>query len=95
MLTFIFLFAIIYLFDRKRDDLDGFTIATAVVVPALLTFLFRMAAAFFEFGVWAAFVELGILVVATYLVLNLTLGFKPARDDDGVGVGVAFWSGAV
>ena len=105
MLTFVFLFALVYIFDRKRDDLDAFSIATAVVVPAILVFMFNMVAAYFEFGTWAAFAELGLLVVSTYLVLNLNLGFKAGRSaaytaavlafNIAVGVGLAYWTGAV
>ena len=80
LLTFLFLFALIYVFDRKRDDLDAFSIATAAVVPTIVVFLFRMAAGFLEFGVWASFAELGLLVVATYLVLNLNLEFSAGRS---------------
>lgn len=80
MLTFAFLFLIIYIFDRKRDDLDAFSIASAVVVPTIVVFLFGMATAYFGLGIWAAFAELGLLVVSTYLVLNLVLGFKAIRS---------------
>ena len=79
MLTFLFLYGLILVFDRKRDDLDAFTVATAAFVPAVLVFLFRMAAGYLEFGAWAAFAELGLLIVATYLVLTLNLGFKAGR----------------
>lgn len=79
MLTFLFLFAMIYLFDRKRDDLDGFSIATAVVAPAIVVFLFRITAGMLEFGLWAAFAELGLLLVATFLVLRFVLAFKATR----------------
>lgn len=105
MLTFLFLFALIYLFDRKRDDLDAFSIASAVVVPAILVFLFQIAAAYLEFGLWAGFAGLGLLVVSTYLVLNLVLGFKALRSlayavavlafNIAVGVGFALVTGAV
>lgn len=80
MLTFAFLFGLIYLFDRKRDDLDAFSIASAVVVPAILVFIFRMISGYLEWGLWAAFAELGLLVISTYLVLNLVLGFKALRS---------------
>ena len=104
MLTFLFLFALIYIFDRKREDLDAFSIATAVVIPTILVFLFRMAAGFLELGTWAAFAELGLLVLATYLILNLNLGFKAGRSaaytaaglvfNIGVAVGFEYWSSA-
>ena len=70
----------IYVFDRKREDLDAFSIATAVVVPSIAIFVFRMFAGYFEFGIWAAYAEIGLLAVCTYLVLNLNLGFKPGRS---------------
>ena len=52
LLNFAFLFALIWLFDRKRDDLDAFTIATAVIVPGIIVFLFRLTRMFFEWGLW-------------------------------------------
>ena len=62
LLNFAFLFALIWLFDRKRDDLDAFTIATAVIVPGIIVFLFRLTRMFFEWGLWGEVAELGILV---------------------------------
>ena len=79
LLNFAFLFALIWLFDRKRDDLDAFTIATAVVVPGIIVFLFRLIRMFFEWGLWGEFAELGILVTATFLVLKITLGFNALK----------------
>ena len=101
MISFAFLFLLIYIFDRKREDLDAFSIATAVVVPAIAVFLFSMVSGYFEFGTWSAFAELGLLVVATYLVLNLNLGFKAGRAaaytaavfvfNVGVSVAITVW----
>ncbi len=41
--TFLLLFGLIKLFERGRDDLDGFVIASAVIVPILVAILFRVA----------------------------------------------------
>jgi len=105
MLTFLFLFLLIFLFDRKRDDLDAFSIAAAVVAPAIVLFLYRLLAGFMGWGAWSAFAELGLLIVVTYLVLTMTLAFKPARAaaytaavlafEIAVGIGFAMLIGGV
>ena len=35
LLTFLVLFTLIKIFERKRDDLDNFSVATVAVVPVL------------------------------------------------------------
>ena len=42
ILSFVFLYALIFVFERKRDDLDAFSIATAVVVPTIVVVLIRV-----------------------------------------------------
>jgi hypothetical protein len=46
IITFLFLFGIIKIFERKRDDLDSFNIATVAIVPVLSAVLVRVALAF-------------------------------------------------
>lgn len=38
-LTFVFLYSLIYVFERKRREVDAYQIATAVIVPVVLAFL--------------------------------------------------------
>ena len=40
--TFLVLFGAIKLFERDRDDLDNFVVATAVVVPILVAILIQI-----------------------------------------------------
>lgn len=42
LLTFLVLFALIKIFERNRDDLDNFSIATVAVVPVLSVIAVRV-----------------------------------------------------
>ena len=44
--TFLVLFGLIKLFERGRDDLDNFVVATAVVIPILVAILIQIALGF-------------------------------------------------
>lgn len=79
MLTFLFLLLLIFIFDRKREDLDAFSIAAAVVAPVIVTFFFRLIAGFLGWGLWSIYAEVGLFMVVTYLVLTRILAFKPRR----------------
>ena len=44
--TFLVLFGLIKIFERDRDDLDNFTIATVAIVPVLAAIVVKVALAF-------------------------------------------------
>jgi hypothetical protein len=44
--TFLVLFGLVKTFERKRDDLDNFNIATVAVVPVLSVILVRIVLSF-------------------------------------------------
>lgn len=77
--TFVLLYALFYMFERQRDDLDAFSIATAVIVPAVLVFIVHFALQFAGVTTWSGLIEILVLVVATYLVLTMSLGIRRAR----------------
>jgi hypothetical protein len=77
--TFVLLYALIYLFERQRDDLDAFSIATAVVVPTILVLVVHFMLRFAGIDRWAGLVEILVLVVATYMVLTMSLAIRRAR----------------
>lgn len=78
-LTFVFLAALFFLFERKRREIDLMDIATAVIVPVLTAFLVGLGARFIVPGIWAAIVSAIALVVATYLVLWKIAGLPVER----------------
>lgn len=43
LIAFVVLFGLIRVFDRDRDDLDNFQIATVAIVPVLVVMLLRMS----------------------------------------------------
>ncbi len=104
ILTFIFLYGLIYFFERDRDDLDGFTIATAVVVPTIIMIFVQIGAGLLGLGQWAGLISLAALVVATYLVLAIHLEIKRGHAiaytaavvvfNILLGVGLVFLAGA-
>jgi hypothetical protein len=77
--TFVFLWALIFLFERQRDDLDAFSIAGAVVVPTILVFVAHLGLRFAEIDRWTGLIEILVLVVATYLVLTMSLAIRRTR----------------
>ena len=79
ILIFVFLYALIYFFERKRDDLDAFSIATAVVVPTIVVVLIRVGGYFLGLGPWTELLAIVGLIAATYLVLAKNLDIKPSR----------------
>jgi hypothetical protein len=78
LLTFAFLYAVIWLFERERVGMDWFRIAVAAVVP-IIVMLLTTAAAAFAFG--ASFATMGLsvaaLTVSTFLVLWKIVGVAP------------------
>jgi len=77
--TFVLLYALIYLFERQRDDLDAFAIAGAVVVPLILVIVVHFALRIAGIERWTGLIEILVLVVATYLVLTMNLAIRRTR----------------
>ncbi len=70
IVTFALLFALIWVFERKRrKDLDEFSIATAVVVPIIIAALILIIGGLLGFYPWSAYVAWFAELVATFLVL--------------------------
>lgn len=66
--TFVVLFGMIKVFERKRDDLDNFNIATVAIVPVLCAVLVRVALGFI-----APDAEL-LLVLPALVLIGTTFG---------------------
>lgn len=47
LITFAVLFGLIRLFERKRDDLDGFDIGMVAIVPVLVVVIIQVVVGFF------------------------------------------------
>ncbi len=77
--TFVLLWALIFLFERNRDDLDAFSIAAAVIVPTILVFVVHMGLRFAGVDRWSGLIEILVLVVATYLALTMNLAIRRTR----------------
>ena len=79
ILIFLFLWGLIAIFERDRDDLDAFSIATAVIGPTVAVIVVRIASGLLGLGLWAGLLELLALVVVTFLVLTMHLEVKRGR----------------
>lgn len=77
--TFVLLWALILLFERHRDDLDGFSIAAAVIVPTILVLAVHFGLRFAGIDRWNGLIEIVVLIVATYLVLTMNLAIRRTR----------------
>jgi len=63
--SFLFLYAVLYLIERKRVDIDTFSIFTVALVPALLHFLLTLVSMLVETPAWVA----SALWIATYPIV--------------------------
>jgi hypothetical protein len=79
LLVFLFLYGLIHFFERDRDDLDAFVVGGAVVIPVIIVLVINIVFGLLGLGGWLALLSPLCLLVATYLVLTLNLGIKPAR----------------
>ena len=81
LLTFFLLFGLIKIFERKRDDLDGFTIGTVAVVPVLALVVVNVVLAFtIPESVVALFLPFIVLVALTFGLLWKHLDIPIARS---------------
>jgi hypothetical protein len=78
-LVFVFLYALIHFCEKDRDDLDGYVIGGAVVIPVIIVFIIMIVFGFLGLGAWLPILSPLCLLAATYLVLTLNLEIKPAR----------------
>ena len=105
LLVFVFLYGLIAIFERNRDDLDAFSIATAVIGPTLAIVVMRIIGSVLGLGPWAGLLEVLTLIIVTYLVLTKHLDFSAKRAiwytvavfffNIAMGVGYVILTGAV
>ncbi|MDH3512817.1 MAG: hypothetical protein OER85_18405 [Gammaproteobacteria bacterium] len=75
-LTFLFLYALIFAFERKRREVDAFQIATAVIVPVVLAFIVGFGIGQVAPPIWTAVSAAVVLLITTYLVLLKVMGLS-------------------
>ena len=80
-LAFAVLFVLIKVFEKSRDDLDNFNIATVAIVPVLVVFLTNIALASMEAeGLLLLVVPATVLVLTTFLLLWKNLEIPAGRS---------------
>lgn len=102
--TFLFLYGLVAIFERNRDDLSAFPIAATVMVPIIAVVLVRIGGYFAGLGLWNELLAVVTLIVATYLMLNKNLEISGGRAAGYtaavfvfnvlIGVGFEYLSGA-
>lgn len=93
-LAFIFLFGLVWLFERKERALDAFQVATVVLVPLMVYALFMVCKLLGMSGAVIDALAFGAFVLATFAVLFKTLGIKVVRSLLYTGAVVVFSVGA-
>ena len=79
--TFLVLFGLIKLFERKRDDLDNFNIAVVAIVPVIAVALARFALALvLPDLLLAMIVSSALLIGVTFGLLWKNLGIPAGRS---------------
>ncbi len=74
LVTFIVLFGMIKVFERDRDDLDSFQVATVAIVPVLIVVLLRAGIALFlPVPLVQLLLPPVVLIAATFLLLYKNL----------------------
>ena len=80
MLTFIFLYALIFMLERKRRAIDPFMVAVAAIAPIISAFLLVVLAAFFGAPTVATiWVWVLTLIVTTFIATWRMLELSTAR----------------
>lgn len=70
LLTFVVLFALVKLFERKRDDLDNFSIATVAIIPVLSVIAARVIIGLlFPDPILTVVLPAAVLIGATFFLL--------------------------
>ena len=74
LVTFVVLFGMIKVFERDRDDLDSFQVATVAIVPVLIVVLLRAGLALLlPIPVVVTLLPPIVLIAATFLLLYKNL----------------------
>jgi hypothetical protein len=79
-LTFVFLYALIFAFERKRMEVDAYQIAIAVIIPVLSAFLVGVGVGRLAPPIGTAVSAAVVLVIATYVVLLKVMGLPKERS---------------
>jgi len=79
-INFLVLFTFLWLFERKRLELDAFLIAVAAIVPTLVVAVFRVGAFFLAPGLWVELVAPLLYFLTTLAVLWGVLSVPLARS---------------
>lgn len=81
LLAFLVLFALVKVFERSREDLDNFNIATVAVVPLLSVVLVRVVLAFvYPNPTLALILPPIVLIGMTFFLLWKNLELPAARS---------------
>ena len=78
--NFVVLYGIVWLFERKRSELDAGSIATAVIIPVIVLILFRVAAYFLGLGVVGDISSPILYLLVTFFVLWKLLEIPVGRS---------------
>jgi hypothetical protein len=80
ILTFLFLYAVIWLFERKKQRVDPFRVGVAAIVPVGLMYIAGISAAIvLESSAAVIAFSSTILAAATFLTLWQVVGISPLR----------------
>jgi hypothetical protein len=90
LLTFGFLYTLVFAFERNRN-IDPFLVAEAIVVPIVLAFLPAFVAGLLGYMAVAGWLWTLILIGATYFCVSRLLGI-PVFRSAGYAVAVAAFS---
>ena len=79
-LVFVFLYGLIWLFERKHREIDAFQIAVPVLVPVFAAFLVGLGAVALGLGAVGVWTSVVVLIGATYLSLWKIMGLPGMRS---------------
>jgi hypothetical protein len=73
------IYGLLWLFERKRRELDDFHVSRAAVVPAFIYLGLSIAVLFLGLGFWGSWAALIVFVVALFFMLWKNVKLPPAR----------------
>lgn len=77
--TFIFVYALIWIFERKKREIEAFEIGLIVLGPLILAGIVRFLCLFLGLDVWSEVIAAAVFAATTFVLLMKPLEFTARR----------------
>jgi hypothetical protein len=73
------IYGLLWVFERKRRDFDGFDVPYVATVPSFIYLGLNLVVLFFGLGVLGSWVALAVFIIALFWMLMKTVKLPPTR----------------